>query len=152
MTDPRNLTHEYLRRQIENATPAQQLVLLYDGAIKFVLRAREAIGQGDIEGRYKANRRAMEIVGYLLEILDMEKGGEVAARLQRIYTFVLKKLMEVDFKNDTASCDEVVEHLRTLRASWYQLAERNAMQTAVPAAAPAASQDEAVPVRRSAVA
>src|SRR5262245_58646214 len=110
--DARGFTQQYLRQQIENASPAQQLVLLYDGAIKFLMQAKEAIGRGDIQGRHNSNRRAMEIVGYLLEILDVEKGGEVAQRLQRIYSFILKRLMDVDFRNDPVVCDEVIEHLR----------------------------------------
>jgi flagellar protein FliS len=142
----------YLRQQIENASPAQQVVLLYDGAIKFVMQAREAIGRGDIQGRYNANQRAISIVGYLLEILDAEKGGEVGARLQRIYTFLLKKLLEIDFKNDVAVCDEVVEHLRILRASWHQIATQGVGPAVQAAPAPSGAGDVEMPVRRSAVA
>lgn len=141
MNDMRNQAREqalqYLRQQIENASPAQQIVLLYDGAVKFTLQAREAIVRGDIEGRYNANRRAVEIVGYLLEILDVEKGGEVGARLERIYTFLLKKLLEVDFRNEVSVCDEVLEHLRILRAGWQQLAAQGTGSAAPAAAAPA---------------
>lgn len=148
---------QYLRQQIENASPAQQIVLLYDGAIKFVMQARDAIGRGDIQGRYNANQRAIQIVGYLLEILDADKGGEVGARLQRIYAFILKKLMDVDFRNDVNICDEVLEHLRILRASWHQIATQGPAAAAQQAqqgtvvSAPA-SPDPAAPLRRSAVA
>lgn len=142
---------QYLRQQIENASPAQQIVMLYDGAIKFTTLAREAIGRGDIEGRFNANQRAVQIVGYLLEILDADKGGEVGARLERIYTFILKKLLEVDFKNDVKVCDEVLEHLRLLRAGWQQLAEQGNGQ-AQPSVVQGPGAEPGVPGRRSAVA
>lgn len=119
------LTQEYLRQQIDQASPAQQIVMLYDGAIKFMLQAKEAIGRNDIQGRHNANRRVIEIVSYLIEILDVDKGGEVGSQLQRIYTFLLRRLMDVDFKNDPQICDEILEHLRILRSSWDQLAKNN---------------------------
>lgn len=126
---------QYLRQQIESASPAQQLVLLYDGAIKFTMLARDAISRGEIEARHNANRRAMEIISYLLEILDTKQGGEVAERLQRIYAHLLRRFLDVDFKNSTEVCDEILEHLRTLRASWDQLAKQGtgAAQPARPA-------------------
>jgi flagellar protein FliS len=112
---------QYQAQQIMNASPAQQVVMMYDGAIKFCLRAKDAIEQGEIQQRHNANKRAMEVVSYLMDILDMEKGGDVARRLQVVYAFLLRRLLEVDFRNDPRICDEVVGHLRVLRASWDQL-------------------------------
>lgn len=115
---------QYLLQKIEQATPAEQMVMLFEGAIKFGLQAKEAIGRGDIEARYHANRRVIEIVSYFIENLDVENGGEVGQRLLRIYTFLLQRLMEVDFSNSVAVCDEVVGHLRLLKGSWEQLARQ----------------------------
>ncbi|MFZ2587072.1 MAG: flagellar export chaperone FliS [Alphaproteobacteria bacterium] len=111
----------YLAQQVNTASPAQQVVMMYDGAIKFCLKAKEAIEAGDIQARHNANKRAMEIVSYMLDILDLEKGGDVARRLQVVYSFMLRRLLEVDFRNDPRICDEVVGHLRTLRASWEKI-------------------------------
>ncbi|NBV54222.1 MAG: flagellar export chaperone FliS [Proteobacteria bacterium] len=110
---------QYLLQKIEQANPAEQMVMLFEGAIKFCLQAKEAIGRNDIEARYNANRRVVEIVSY-----DMKNGGEVAQRLMRIYSFLLQRLMEVDFSNSAAICDEVVGHLRLLKGSWEQLARQ----------------------------
>lgn len=115
---------QYQTQQILNATPAQQVVMMYDGAIKFCLRAKEAIEAGNIQERHNANKRAMEIVSYLMDILDLEKGGDVALRLQQIYSFLLRRLLEVDFRNDPRVCDEVITHLRTLRASWEKIGKQ----------------------------
>lgn len=115
---------KYRQQQILNASPAQQVVMLYDGAIGFCMKAKAAIGEGNIQERHNANRRAMEIVNYLLEILDLEKGGDVARRLYMIYTQLIRKLMDVDFKNDPRICDDVAENLRTLRASWAEIAQQ----------------------------
>lgn len=130
---PHNPASQYAQQQILNASPAQQLVMLYDGAMKFTVKAKEAIEAGDIMARHNNNRRAMEIVGYLMEILDMQQGGEIAARLFKIYNFVLRRLLEVDLKNDPRACDDVLGHLRTLRAAWAKLAQQEAGKAAVAA-------------------
>lgn len=156
MALPPNLTQQYQQQQITNASPAEQVVMLYDGAIKFCGIAKEAIAEGDIQKRHNYNKRAMEVVSYMLDILDYEKGGEVARRLQLIYAFLLRRLLEVDFRNDPRICDEVVEHLRVLRGSWHKIVqgERMKQAEAMKAAASGAADagGEALPLLRSATA
>jgi flagellar protein FliS len=123
MSDTKTLARHYQSQQILNASPAEQVVMLYDGAITHCGRAKEAILAGDIQARHNNNRRVMEIVGYLLDILDTEKGGDVAKRLKAIYSFLLRRLLDVDFRNDPRICDEVMDHLKTLRGSWQKIAQ-----------------------------
>lgn len=136
---PKALADQYKNQQILNATPAQQVVMLYDGALKFCQQAKDSIAKGDIQGRHNANKRAMEVVSYMLDILDIEKGGDVARRLQLIYAFLLRRLLEVDFRNDPRICDEVMEHLRILRSSWEKIGQGEA---APKSAKPAQGQPE----------
>jgi flagellar protein FliS len=149
---------QYRERQLLGASPAEGVVLLYDGALRFVAQAKEAIARGDIQSRHNANARAIAIVSYLMEILDPEKGGDVAVRLMGIYAFLLKRLMRIDFENNPEICDEVRGHLQTLKTSWDAIAaqERNnqvtAAQTPAPDAAETANHDQAALVRRSATA
>lgn len=112
---------EYLERQIMNASPTERVVLCYDGAIRFLLRAKKAIEEKNIEARYVNNKKAGNVIGYLMDTLDMEKGGEVAKQLRYIYSRMTVRLMDVDIYNDTAAIDEVVGELRQLRASWEQI-------------------------------
>lgn len=144
--NPRPNAKHYQTQQILNASPAEQVVMMYDGALKFCQQAKECIGNGDIQGRHNANKRAMEVVSYMLDILDLEKGGDVALRLQTIYAFLLRRLLEVDFRNDPRICDEVMTHLRTLRASWSKLGQNTT------AGAPAMGDAASVTPLRSAVA
>ncbi len=138
MNHPRDLARQYQQQQIMNASAAQQVVMMYDGAIKFTMRAREAIAAGKIAERHENNRRAMEIVMYLSDILDVAKGGEVAVRLQRIYGYLIRRFMDVDFKNDVAVCDDILGHLQTLRSSWTAIARAESKP-----AAPTAGADQA---------
>ena len=122
-------THQYLEKQIQNASPAEQVVMLYDGAIKWINRAKQAIDEGDIESRHNANQRAINIVSYLMGILDDNKGGELSARLFKIYGHILSLLVQIDMKNSHIPADEALGHLMTLRKSWAQLAKPEAYDT-----------------------
>ena len=119
-----NEAANYLQKQIETASPAQRVVMLYDGAIKFYLKAKQAIEQGDIEARFNSNKRATDIIAHLLGTLDLEKGGDVANRLYSIYMFIMKRQMDIDLKNDAAAADEIVGYLKTLRKSWEEIASK----------------------------
>jgi flagellar protein FliS len=111
----------YRQQQILNASPAERVVLLYDGAIRFMMITRQAIEEKDIQKRYDNALKARNIVQHLLETLDMEKGGEIAKNLENIYNFLLRQFLEVD-KNSVEAVDEILKHLKILRESWAKIA------------------------------
>lgn len=112
---------QYLDQQIHNASPAQQIVMLYDGAIRFLLKAKAAIIDNNIQERCNNNQRALEIINYLSTILDMENGGEISMRLLRIYTHVSQQILEVDIQNKAELVDDIIPHLKALRQSWVEI-------------------------------
>lgn len=124
----------YQTQQIMTASPAKLVAMLFDRAIGSLKEAVEAIERGDIEGRCRANKRATEIVYHLFMTLDLERGGEIAANLKNLYSFALRKLPEVDFKNDVQAAHDVIRLLEPLRRSWQELADQGA-QAPRPAAA-----------------
>lgn len=115
----------YQTQQIMSASPAKLVAMLFDRAIGSLREAVEAIERGDIEARFKANKRATEIVYHLYMTLDLDRGGEVAANLKQLYGFALRKLPEIDFKNDVQAAHDVVGLLEPLRRSWHELAQQN---------------------------
>ncbi len=124
MMDQRKMqATQYLEKQIQNASPAQRIVMLYDGAIKFLLKAQKAIEEGDIQERCNANSRAIQILSYLMETLDIKKGGEIGEKLLVIYAHLLKRMLDIDVKNSHEAATEVIEHLRVLRSSWDQISK-----------------------------
>lgn len=151
-------TQQYLRQQIEQAGPVEQVLMLYDGAMRFLLQAKVAIEAGDIQARCNANRRAMEIVAYLIDLVNPETGGEVGKRLFGIYSTLLKRMLEIDLRNDPAVCDELVQAFRTLRSATAQtLAEQQGVKPSVSnsgtvVAAPKPNEEELDKLRRNAVA
>jgi flagellar protein FliS len=113
----------YLEKQIMTATPAERIVLLYDGGIRFLMLAKKNIEEGDIQSRFNNNKRAGDIITYLMATLDKERGGEIAENLERLYVYMLHRLMDVDLKNDASAIDDVVGKLRTLRVSWEKISK-----------------------------
>lgn len=118
----RNAAQHYKEQQILNATPAERVVLLYDGAIKFLLKVKAAIDEKNVQERFNNNKRASDIIFYLQDTLDMEKGGEISANLYRIYGYMLRRLIDVDIQNDKEAADDVIEKLRELNVSWKRIA------------------------------
>jgi len=141
-------TTAYLARELSAASPAKRVAMLIDRAIGSLGEAVQAIERGDIQARWNANQRATNIIETLWRTLDLEKGGEIAANLEKLYSFMLNRLTQVDIKNDPAPAREVATLLEPLRRSWHELAQREVQTTAAqrPDAAAAAT-----PERRLAV-
>ncbi len=107
----------------ETVAPAAAIVMLYDGAMQAIARAKQAIAEGRIEDRCTLVTRAHAIVHGLQCQLDFAAGGEIARLLDGYYTYLLNRMMQVNIKNDPAICDELVARLREMRASWATIAQ-----------------------------
>ena len=97
--------------------------MLYDGAVRFTIQARDAVQRRDIAARREAVSRVIAIVSQLQSTLDVERGGEVAASLDRLYSFILDRLLSASFKQDPAPLDDVLRVLTTLREGWTTIAK-----------------------------
>jgi flagellar protein FliS len=112
----------YRRVESESRSPLELVVMLYDGALRFVNDARAAHARKDLRARGKAISKALAIIGELQNTLDMKKGGAVAEQLDNLYTYINSRLLDVTLKNDIGACDEVHKLLTTLREAWSQVA------------------------------
>ncbi|MGC8669521.1 MAG: flagellar export chaperone FliS [Chthonomonadales bacterium] len=125
---------EYQRMQVETASPAQLIVMLYDGALRFATFAKERMASGDLEARHTYLMKAQRIVTELLAILDMENGGAVAQNLRSLYAYILKQLVEANLYDDAARIDEALGMLRELREAWAQVADHGIPPNQAPSA------------------
>ena len=110
----------YLKNQIETSSPEQILILLYDGAIKFLNQAKIGIQNKDIELTHNNLIKAQNIISELRDTLDMEIGGELANNLYALYNYFNRRLVQANRKKEIEPVDEVLEHLRGLRDTWKQ--------------------------------
>ena len=92
---------------ITDADPHKLIQLLYNGALERINMAKARMQAKDYAGKGKLIGKAIEIIGGLKSFLDFEKGGELAARLEGLYDYMERTLLEASAKNDIAKLDEV---------------------------------------------
>lgn len=117
--------NQYHNNHIATASREQILLMLYDGAIRFCKQAKQAIKEEDTPTKGKYINKAMAIITEFSNTLDHEIGGEIAANLDALYTFMLKELSTANVNNDHKPIDTTCTMLCELRAAWAEAIEIN---------------------------
>ena len=117
-----NQTAAYKQQSILTAPPGRLVVMLYDGCLRFLFQSAYAMREGDRVQSQDRMRRAEAIIDELTVTLDHERGGEVASRLQGIYAFCRRHLIEASMEQDPHKIEEVSELLSELRDAWAEIA------------------------------
>jgi flagellar secretion chaperone FliS len=112
----------YRSNAIMTASPGQLVVMLYDGARRFLYQASVAMTDKQPAVAHQKLSRAEDIVRHLRSTLDFEQGGEISDRLMAIYTFSLRQMSEARFEQDPAKLNAVDGLLSQLRESWNSIA------------------------------
>ena len=115
----------YRREAVLAASRGQLVVMLYDGARRFLRQAAAAMRAREVERSHNTLRRAELIIAHLDGTLDFEQ-GELAENLHALYAFCLRHLNEGRFSRDAAKLDEVCTLLGELRESWAQIVAEGA--------------------------
>jgi flagellar secretion chaperone FliS len=110
----------YRENSIMTASPEQLVVMLYDGAGRFLRQAEDCMIDGSWLQASEKLSRAEAIIDELLATLDMD-AGEVADRLQSIYVFCKTRLIEARIERDAVRVDQVARLLSELREAWSQV-------------------------------
>jgi flagellar protein FliS len=110
----------YRENSIMTASPEQLVVMLYDGAGRFLRQAEGSMLEGSWLKASEKLSRAEAIIDELLATLDMD-AGEVADRLQSIYIFCKTRLIEARIERDAVRVDQVARLLSELREAWSQV-------------------------------
>ena len=104
--------------------PLQQIVLLYDGAIRRIREARAAIERGRANDLFIATSKAGAIVEALAASLDHQHGGVIAANLDRLYADLVFRLQRLNLDPEPGVCDQLAARLGALREAWAELSTR----------------------------
>lgn len=117
----------YLKNEVEGATKGKLVLLLYDGAIKFITQARKAAEEKNIITTHENIIKAENIVYELLNTLNME-AGEIAENLFKLYDFVLWQLIEANKTKEPEKLDPSLGVLKTLREAWKEVVVKEEVQ------------------------
>ena len=123
----RNPFAEYTQNKIMTASPAEVTLMLYEGAIKFVNIAIVAIEHGEIEKAHINIKKTQRIIEEFRNTLDHKY--PVAEDFDRIYVYLLQRLLEANIKKDTEILEEINMHLRSVRDTWKEVMRKNNQHT-----------------------
>ena len=130
----------YLRTQVQSSTPLERVVMLYDAAIRALDGARTSMTKHDLLARRAAISRLIGIVTELQNTLDLERGGKIAEDLDRLYDYVLARILDAQTTQKPQGLDEARRVLEPLRDAWQAIAASTAPPAATaPTATPGAS-------------
>ena len=103
------------------ANRVELIQMLFDGLIDSLSAARGHIERQSIEEKSKALTRASRIVVGLQAALDLDKGGELAANLNELYSYIVRRLLHVNVHNDLDALKEVHSLVTEVREAWRQV-------------------------------
>jgi flagellar protein FliS len=117
-SNQRQESHKAYQRASHTVSKTRQVVMLYDGAIRFLQQAREHMVAGEIEGRYHKLVRVGDILMALQSCLDFEAGGEPAKVLYDFYALADTRILTMHRTGSVETCDQVIRDLKAMRDVW----------------------------------
>ena len=118
-----NAYAKYNNSKVLTASPAELTLMLYEGAIKFCNIAIMGIEQNDIQKAHTNIRKVERIIAEFRSTLDRKYA--VAEDFDRVYVYLLQRLLEANIKKDKAILEEVNMHLRSMRDNWKEVMRIN---------------------------
>ncbi len=112
----------YQETSVTTQSKGRLIVLLYDGAIKFMKLAIRELDAGNYEAKGQYITRAQNIINELNAVLDTDAGGEIAVNLRNLYSFMNTRLCEANTKRDCQIIREVITLAEELNKGWKAIA------------------------------
>ena len=108
----------YQENSVTTQSKGRLIVLLYEGAIKFMKLAIKELEAGNYEAKGKHLNRAREIISELNAVLDMQAGGELSGNLRKLYMFMQQRLSDANIKRDPQIIRDVITIMEELNQGW----------------------------------
>ncbi|MHC5059831.1 MAG: flagellar export chaperone FliS [Planctomycetota bacterium] len=108
----------YKQTAVTTQNKGRLIVMLYDGAIRFLRQAIQEIHAKDYAAKGRSIGKAQDVIIELNCVLDMEAGGEIAENLRGLYNFMNRHLSQANVKCDVHMLQEVIDLLEELNQGW----------------------------------
>ncbi len=118
---------------VESADPHGLITLLMDGALERMVKARAHMQRGETAAKGETISRCIEILGGLRDSLDPKADPAMVERLDALYDYMSRRLLQANIRDDTSLIDEVSQLLQQVRDSWVQVAPAGAAEHAASA-------------------
>ncbi len=117
-----NPYQQYRATKVETAGQVDLVVMLYQGAVRFIRLGIEGLEREDHKSAHTNLQRAQDIVAELLGSLNREAGGQIATQLASVYDYCYRRLILANLRKDAAAAREVLAIIRDLGGAWQQIA------------------------------
>ena len=112
---------QYRQNAVETATPTRMVVMLYDGAIRFLTQALPAMQARQYDRQSELIGRAQDIIAHLRDTLDFQAGGAVARHLSSFYATLLDSLTDANIHDRPERIEQAIDALRQMREGWVEV-------------------------------
>ena len=123
----------YRQVATKTATPGQLVLMLFDGALRFLDKALVGFDLDDpLDSNLAINNnilKAQEILRELNMSLNMEKGGEFATTMRRLYNYYDLQLSQSNLRKDPSGVELVIRLLSVIRGAWAEMLTGNSANT-----------------------
>jgi len=109
----------YKQNSVTTASPGELTLMLYNGCLKFLTKAKDAIEAKDVQEKNTNIQKAQAIINELMVTLKPDQ--PITQQMLPLYDFMNRRLIEANIKNDTAMIDEVIELTTEFRDTWKQV-------------------------------
>ena len=132
MSNPYNkYIKQYQANNINTATPEKLMILLFDGALQFLQKAKIAIAENNLQERSQNIDGARKILRELMRTIDLENGNDVSKQLFRLYNRMAMDLIKANVQRNAQKIDVVIEDLTNIRWGFQKAIEiQNGLTTA----------------------
>lgn len=111
---------QYQKTTVETASNEKILIMLYDGAIQFLNKAKIALNEKNYEQSHNNLMGAQRILEEFINTIDKEPNPELATNLINLYEYFISRLVHANIKHEIAPIDEVLKFLKELKSTWEQ--------------------------------
>ena len=118
-----NAAQLYKNNSIQTASPAKLVLMLYDGAIKFMNIAKDGMIEKNIEKTNTHIIKAERVINELRSTLDFKY--EVAKDFEIVYDYIYRRLIDANIHKDEAALDEALKYTREMRETWLEVMRLN---------------------------
>ena len=116
----------YKQNSVTTASPGELTLMLYNGCLKFLTRAKDAIAAKNVQEKNTNIQKAQAIINEL--IVTLKQDQPIAQQMLPLYDYMNRRLIDANIKNDTEIIDEVIGLTTEFRDTWKQVIQMTRQQ------------------------
>ncbi|BBW97611.1 MULTISPECIES: flagellar export chaperone FliS [Geobacillus] len=109
----------YKQNSVSTASPGELTLMLYNGCLKFLTKAKQAMSEENVQERNRNLQKAQRIIQELMVTLNQKY--EVAKQMMVMYEYMNRRLIEANIKNDISIVEEVEGFVIEFRDTWEEV-------------------------------